>query len=286
MRWLFFFLILVFLPAAWGETQDYYVSDTTYSWEEIQDVFYLKVEFDIGNHGDTVARYVNYSVLIDGDGDEATTDDKVGPGDEAHVSYIRVSPLGEFELRVEIYPPDDADGELEENDFWAENVTFEEDSNQNVLPNVATTILGAIRSWQQSEEALRELKITMGTNAPTEDIQVADGIHDIFYPGDKGKPIKPHRWMDKDVAQARKAVLVGGGCANTMVQYYFPNDGLTCETWRLKPGQAIIKYASTDIGDVILIAGTHKEDTLKALAEFQNYYYSYKFMYHNQTIIE
>ena len=66
----------------------------------------------------------------------------------------------------------------------------------------------------------------------------------------------------------KNLILVGGPCANSIVEYFkeFPK----CKDWPLREGEAMIKYGKNGQNTALLIAGTTKEDTERAARFFDS----------------
>jgi len=75
-------------------------------------------------------------------------------------------------------------------------------------------------------------------------------------------------------ASAYNLILVGGPCANALVEDLFD---MTCEGWAYAEGEAVIKLAENGDNVALLVAGTSGEDTrraAKALLSYSDYDFS------------
>ncbi|MBS3170876.1 hypothetical protein J4223_03800 [Candidatus Woesearchaeota archaeon] len=75
-------------------------------------------------------------------------------------------------------------------------------------------------------------------------------------------------------ASAYNLILVGGPCANALVEDLFD---MTCESWAYAEGEAVIKLAENGDKVAMLVAGTSGEDTrraAKALLSYSDYDFS------------
>jgi hypothetical protein len=69
-------------------------------------------------------------------------------------------------------------------------------------------------------------------------------------------------------ATAYNLVLVGGPCANSLVEDLF---AMTCEGWSFEEGEAVVKLADNGDKVALLVAGTSAADTRRAAKAVANY---------------
>ena len=61
-------------------------------------------------------------------------------------------------------------------------------------------------------------------------------------------------------------IIIGGPCANEVTANF-----MSCEQWPYSPGQAIIKIYDNNLRKALVVAGTTKEDTKRAIKVIANY---------------
>jgi len=66
----------------------------------------------------------------------------------------------------------------------------------------------------------------------------------------------------KDIS-AQNIILVGGPCANPISEQITDESGYNCDDWKFDFGQSIVKVFENGQNQIVLIAGTSREDTRK-----------------------